>query len=300
MVKFDLTPALMDDILDALETQGKRFCVTEAGGIESVDADAEERGEKSGVFLPQWGSERGYEIREEFVKHLHAPAACVALQEALHTGRGAFRAFKDTLKAYPQVERLWHRYKRQRLSSYVWNWYDGLCDEWGIPPLAHADGFEAEEESLLLHEDFIFDRFDIDRDMDGAEKMMLKCLCEGRGERADDVAKAIVARWHSQLEARHKDGRDEDAIICRTIDGAQAGCVTGERDRVNRVVFVTGIAVAEEWRGLGIASALMDDFMAVHRGEHFTAVLPVTGDALEGLLKKSGFMKSGTLWVANA
>lgn len=289
--QFDLTSTLMGDIVDALETQGQHFAVDGTGGLVAI-GDGECAIECA--TLPKWGNAEGYAMREEFVKCLHAPFAREALQEALHTGRGAFRAFKDALASYPQVERLWHRYKRQQMESYVWAWYDSLCDEWGLEHLERLDDEDASTRDDLLCEDFVFSTFDTPRDGKEAAAAMAKGLSQST---PSNVAAAMASRWLKQCMTEN--AADAGGEMCRTLDGTFAGCVTTVRDGEHGVVFVTGIFVTEEWRGLGIARALMEKVLSLGGG-YFVASLPVTSGALEGLFKQACFEKGAAGYMAAA
>ena len=131
---FTLTAKLADEILQALENQEQTFvvdskneCLVPLSSKVSVDED-------SCYALPEWTSSQGFALREDFVSALHSPIAKDELQRILHSGRGVFRSFKNTLKEYPEVEKLWHQYKNKQMLSYINDWYNQLREIWGFFP----------------------------------------------------------------------------------------------------------------------------------------------------------------------
>lgn len=297
---FDLTQALTDEIVDALETQGKQF-------------------EVNGYPLPQWGSEEGFALREEFVRRLDFAAAKEAARSALHSGRGAFRTFKDTLKAYPAAERAWHRYKRRRMAEYVRQWYDGLCEEWGLEHLARG---EENGENELLEEDFVFEDIEIANNafeelaeiaFHSVREIASVATKEGRnrndeelcyenarnGESVAAVWEALAKRWRVQCEA-DKDAGTLSLIVCRSNDGIGIGGAAWTADKDRGAAFLVCLYVAQEWRLLGIGNRLLNaaiEKVKVAGCSCIISQLPVMDEAAEALLKKMMFEKSaGVFW----
>lgn len=120
---FALTEKLESEILQALENQEQKFLVDAQNSVlvssEKISAD-----EYSFFALPEWNSSDGFNLMEDFVSALHSPIAKDELQRILHSGRGVFRNFKDTLKKYPEVEKLWHGFKNRKMRLYINGWYN--------------------------------------------------------------------------------------------------------------------------------------------------------------------------------
>ncbi|MDR2730070.1 MAG: GNAT family N-acetyltransferase, partial [Treponema sp.] len=57
--------------------------------------------------LPQWGPKDGYRLMEKFTAGLNNPVARQELTAALNKNKGVFRAFRDVLEQYPEVEKIW-------------------------------------------------------------------------------------------------------------------------------------------------------------------------------------------------
>lgn len=315
-VPFELTKSLLDDILEAMDNRNERFVVavgeggtasvarwlSDAEGVLSKPLVAEGEPPSECYPLPEWTSDAGYALRCDFVRRLHAPIAADVLDEALHSGRGAFRAFKDAIRSYPQVERLWHRYKRQQMADCVWTWYDALCDEWGLEHLARTLDDEDGKTSDLLREDFDFAPFGAS-DRADVERAITVALQETSLPR--EAAAALVSRYHRQMAS------GAQGVAVRTVDGDFAGCITWEADSGNDlapagtsqdrgagcgVIFLTSIVVVKEWRGLGIASTLLEECTNDCGEGYVVCALPVTCDALDALMQKAMFQRAGTLW----
>lgn len=281
---FDLTQPLLDEVIDALETQGEPF-------------------EVKGYPLPKWGSAEGYALRGEFVSRLTSPLPKAALQEALHTGRGAFRAFKDVLKAYPLAQKAWHRYKKQRMASYVWQWYDALCDDWG---LEHLSRVTDEDSGDLLKEDFVFEMLEAKALQNGegealrgwqAVERMVKTACETAQGMPKEVGSSFAKRWQKNSELEAASG-EASGIVCKLPscldEGGKendeaVGCVTWT---AGDAVFLTSLYVAAEWRLLGIGGQLLNRAIEENSGKKVVSALPFMDGAAEALLKKALFERS--------
>ena len=195
---FELTETLADDIIFAMEDQSSESLVDSQHGVVvnayNDDCDREDEGRYYSV--PQWTSEDGFNLMEEFTSDLHVPQAREALLSALHSGRGVFRNFKSVLKSYPEVEKKWFAFKNKEMRRCVNDWYNGLRESWGLEKLNQT----VEETADLLHDDFLFREY---RPSD-AELLALGAepdhpLAEGVGL-GDDVH---VDQRHEQVGADH-------------------------------------------------------------------------------------------------
>ena len=152
---FPLTGSLFADILNALENQEQSFLI-DAESRTLVHADGITSDGIRYYSLPEWDSAAGFALRTEFADKLRAPLAKKELQRVLHSGRGVFKSFKNVLKEFPQVEKLWHLYKNKSMQRFIGSWYNSLREIWGLEQLE----LEPEENGDLLHDDFIFSEYD--------------------------------------------------------------------------------------------------------------------------------------------
>jgi GNAT superfamily N-acetyltransferase len=120
--------------------------------LNADDVKDDDGSEGDYVDLPEWGPANGFGLMENFTASLKNPPAQKRLSAALNRGRGVFRAFKDAIAEFPEVEKMWFAHKERALEKTVHTWYAGLCEERGIQKI----GEEPEETDELIKEDFQF------------------------------------------------------------------------------------------------------------------------------------------------
>jgi hypothetical protein len=158
-MQFELTEALLDDILFSMEDQdGVSYIDSQEGVVRSgwdtddlVENDEKERF----INLPEWDSSSGFRLMERFAAAFKNPLIRNELCAALDKGKGVFRAFKNTLNLHPEVEKLWFSFKEREMRREVIRWYNALREEWGLEKI----GLEPEETTDLVLEDFRFRDF---------------------------------------------------------------------------------------------------------------------------------------------
>lgn len=294
---FELTDALGEAIAKALENQDKKFLVDAQNSTlveESPDVCPDD---ERFYELPPWDSADGFSLMEDFVNDLHSPLAYTDLQEALHSGKGVFRGFKDVLKRYPLIERRWHYFKSRALLSYVNSWYNSLRESWGLEKL---DSEPEETEDLLL-DDFSFSEYDYEKDRQGAFELLKQAVQEIGSEFSSDVAQALGQVWISQFEYNSS---GQKGFVCKTFDGDYAGCVVWSPCPQNssKAVLLTGLFVEKKCRGLGIARELFEralDSLQAGGAQWVIIANTFVPDLMQGMLNRSGFKKIGSTWIAD-
>jgi GNAT superfamily N-acetyltransferase len=157
-MQFELTDAIIDEILFAMEDQNGDFLFdTREGVVVDQNDDGEEALEDTDdmeryVSLPEWDSSAGFSLMQGFAASVKNPVLQVELNKALNRGRGVFRAFKDCLASHSEVEKLWYAYKEKAMHDIIVAWYNALRVEWGLEKI----GPEPEETDDLILEDFKF------------------------------------------------------------------------------------------------------------------------------------------------
>ena len=151
-MNFELTAQMIDKIAFAMEDQKEQFAVdVESGELVPVSSPGIVSDDKH-VRLPLWGSAEGFHLMESFVTSIDNPAYREQLSRALTMGKGVFRAFKDTLKANKEIEKLWFAYKERRLRGVIISWYNANREARGLAKLPA----EPEETEELVLSDFSF------------------------------------------------------------------------------------------------------------------------------------------------
>jgi len=234
-MRFELNQALIDEILFFMEDQDGEFLLDTQEGIvistddEGFDEDADDRY----IGLPAWGPSNGFRLMERFTAGLHNALAREELSSALNRGRGVFRAFKDTLTRYPEIEKLWFDYKDREMKSEVLSWYNALRETWGLELI----GEEPEDIAGLALEDFRF-REGTAQDSDLAEELHGVCL-------HGDIF-AGMGEWVFPGDV---------CFAAETAGGDFAGYANAVRS--GEILRVCAVEVQAEYRGLGLGKALI-------------------------------------------
>ncbi|MBP3709220.1 MAG: GNAT family N-acetyltransferase [Treponema sp.] len=291
---FDLTNELTSEIAVALENQNEKFLVS-AKDSALIHATHGKADEENYYTLPEWNSEDGFKIREEFVNNLHAPFARDSLQTALHSGRGVFKKFKDTLKNFPEVEKVWYQFRNRKMHETIVNWYNSLRDIWGLEKLNHF----YEETSDLLHDDFTFQEYVSARDKDvirdSATSLDFNCTFPYK------IGNVFFELWRHFFE--FGDSLNQTGFICRALTGDFAGCITSSSFLTcdENTAVLTSFFVLETFRGLGIGNELFSMCLSdlKKRGKQYVVTANIViPDILIPLLERNGFEKAGSGFAA--
>jgi len=274
-MQFELTEALIDDILFAMEDQMGEFVMDTVEGIvsggvddpefdgEDLDDDDGEGGERY-IGLPEWDSADGFRLMERFAAGFRNPIVRDELTSALSHGRGVFRAFKDTLGRHPEAEKLWFAYKDKEMRREIIRWYNGLREEWGIEKI----GMEPEDTDDLVLEDFRFRPFRKE-DIFMAEELHRRHIEEARNKLIEEVAAFSTNGYANDIA----DVILNEAQALRTISGSSlehclvvesgseefAGYISGIKK--GAVFFIQNLEVKDKFRGLGLGEALLVKFL---------------------------------------
>jgi GNAT superfamily N-acetyltransferase len=267
-MQFELTDALADQILFAMEDQNGEYVLDARAGAVVDAAVLGEAGEADSVYpLPEWGSADGFRLMEGFAATLRNPIVRTDLTRALEKGKGVFRAFKDVLSGHPEVERLWFSYKEKQMRQEILDWYNALREAWGLDRI----GDEPEETGDLVLEDF---KFRPAESGDAEALRELRALCHPD---AAEPPEAFVAPGTTVL-------------VAESARGDIAGAVASVR--LGRAEKIAGLDVRPEFRGLGIGeellSRLIEDILP--RGAPTLLLdLPASADAFSRVLYRDGF-----------
>jgi ribosomal protein S18 acetylase RimI-like enzyme len=237
-MQFDLSQALIDDILFSMEDQDGDFLLdTQEGIVISTDDEDFVKDDDRYVSLPDWEPSDGFRLMEHFTAGLHNALVREELSAALDRGRGVFRAFKDTLSRYPEIEKLWFDYKNREMKREVISWYNALREAWGLELI----GEEPEDIAGLALEDFRF-REGAAQDSAPAEELHRTCLNENNG---DTAIFAGMGEWIFPGDV---------CFVAETAGGEFAGYISAVRN--DSILRICAVEVQAEYRGLGLGKAL--------------------------------------------
>ena len=279
-----------------MENQDVEYAVdAEEGQLVISDSDGHVPDDERYYILPEWGPSDGFELREEFVNNLHSPLAREELQDAMHSGRGVFKNFRNVLKNYPEIDKRWHIFKHRFMSARINEWYNSLREIWGLEKLDQLP----ESDETLVHDDFSFKVYDSEAD----KKTILLNITAGACEDETlppDVNGAFYGLWRTQFEGARIE--NQTGYICSSISDEFAGCITASPLLQNqeKIVMITSLFVPEQFRGLGIGTELID--MCISRltdcGKTWV-IIPSTiaPDILQPLLTRIGFRKINSGYI---
>jgi GNAT superfamily N-acetyltransferase len=253
-MQFELTEALIDNILFAMEDQNGIFYLDSREGTVIPEAGEEFDGDWNAedgrlVSLPGWDSSEGFRLMERFAAGFKNAVIRDKLTAALDRGRGVFRAFKDVLAGYPEAEQLWFAFKEREMRQVILDWYNGLREEWGLERM----GNEPEETGDLVLEDFRF-RDAAPKDREKAEALHRECVKELEEALRQNVPEEAARSFAGERAGGWVFPGDR-AIVAETGSGEFAAYLAaGIR---GDAVRVAALEVRPEYRGLGIGEALL-------------------------------------------
>lgn len=285
-----LTKDLLDSIIFAMEDQEnsyyldlkKGFLVrdVEIGSPETEDQEEEGHDPKRYIDTPEWEPSDGFHLMELFANRVRNPLYRHRLLEALESGKGVFRKFKDALSGLPVLERKWFSFKEEHLKRIVISWYREQKELMGMIDLGEEVDDLTEE---LLLEDFTLEEYEglPTDEMETFIQLILEEL--EAGEQFDQIASLLISR-------RLENELPEHYHLARNTDGSLAGMIayTPLSDRVIEVSF---FAVKKEFRGLGLFRLLFDTFSRQMARFHYpTIIVDLAGSSivLERLFSQYG------------
>ena len=259
----ELTGEMVDEIVFGMENQETDFFFNLQEGVlvpaEEVPEDAGERYQE----IPQWRPVDGFRLMERFVATVKNPLYRDELRGALNGGRGVFRRFKDILKQYEPLERLWYNYKDREMRQVVIDWYARVTEAGDLARLGEEP---VENESLLLS-DFVI------REEAGAGEHCTEELRRAVEEAYAEYAPALREHMSNMLISR----LDEETLVfsAETPQGERAGSLAVRvwENIVGSVMVISYIYIEEEFRGLGLSKVLLDKCVKAARREEVAELM---------------------------
>jgi GNAT superfamily N-acetyltransferase len=294
-MQFELTEALMDDILFSMEDQGNDFFVDTREGIvmgemdDEFEESPEDKAEDRYLSLPVWDSSSGYRLMERFAAGFRNPLLRDELTGALNRGKGVFRAFKNILSQHPEAEKLWFAFKEREMKKEILNWYNALREEWGLERI----GLEPEETGDLVLEDFRF-RGAEERDTGPATELHRQCLEEYRGLEGEEGGGLVPESILREADALWRFPGDL-ALAAETGTGDFVAYISASRE--GQVLRITALEVKHEYRGLGIGEALLSHLLARLDNAsigHILIDLPARAEGFSRVLLRESFKPYAT------
>jgi ribosomal protein S18 acetylase RimI-like enzyme len=279
-MSFELTEALINDILFSMEDQKGTFLLDSREGVVVDGAGDLEKPLEADRYirLPKWGPVEGFRLMERFTAALRNPLVREELVAALNRGKGVFRAFKNILEQRPETEKLWFAFKEREMKRKILRWYNGLREEWGLERI----GEEPEETGDLVLEDFRF-RQGLPEDRAAAEALHALCLRE-----LEELAAERHAVFFGEESPWAFPG--DLSLTAETAGGDFAGYIAALKQ--DAALHIRALEVRPEYRGLGIGEALLSRLIAAagEQGiDRIRADLPAGEEGFARVLLRENF-----------
>lgn len=293
-MEFDLTTEIIDQIIFAMEDQTQTWVVDTGTGVVSAVAGRPDRYPAPRfVPAPVWKPTDGYLLMERFVGGLRNAALADELRQALNSGRGVFRSFKDALRRNPEVERRWYRFKERSMRHVVYEWYNQVRELRGLERLSLEPPEESDELEELIESDFLFvtDPGSRGASIEAADR---SAFAESLGDLdPSDVEALYRARRSGMPAVDHPSSR---LVLAEDHAGQLAGFVWAERHASSRSpgesLRIAQVWVSPGYRGIGLATALVRRLVELSAADGLVRVSVELGEGalgLSGLFLEQGF-----------
>lgn len=249
---FSLSEELINEIIFSMEDQTSSYIFdSESCTLVKKESIDETKSDKY-ISLPTWDSVKGFHVMERFVSHLRNPMARVDLRDALFSGHGVFRNFKNVLKKYPEVYKMWHLYKEKEMKQIVVRWYNGLSEIWGFEKF--SEDFEDDE---LIFDDFVFREYE-SKDEEHILLSNVNIVSEIEERFSGELGCAMSDLWLYQQEISCLE--DDFTMIVETVSGDFAGFASLSVFSANapQTVLLSTLFIEPDFRGLGLAKGLLE------------------------------------------
>ena len=273
-MQFELSPEVYDRIIFAMEDQVSRSYVHRATGQVAVAERLEPADEY--VPTPRWKPADGFHLMEGFVTTVPNRYYREQLRDALSSGRGVFRSFKNALKQSRDLERSWYRFKEREMRRVVAEWYNREREAAGLERL----GPEPEETEDLTISDFTVSTA-LPHHLPAAGAVDREALIELGQVPAAELAACV------RLRRRALDAPESHVVVARTPGDEVVG-LAWARERApaphRDPVRLAGewellqLAVLSYYRGIGLGGRLLAVLGEAAR-EHAVTALHVKLDA---------------------
>jgi ribosomal protein S18 acetylase RimI-like enzyme len=309
-VTFPLTEELINQIIFAMEDQRNRFVVDrETGAMLREDElppgeaaeprlRATQAGEEPGALdgvpgrrsryltIPTWGPAEGFHLMERFVLKLRNPIFAEMLREALSSGQGVFRRFKDMLRKNREIERLWFAFKDKEMKQVVEQWYEAERELAGLERLAVGE----EPPLELVASDFSIIRGEA-RHVEPALKLDQKVFGELQAGLEPRLLAGAPAGPYNRSDLPPLLDRRSLFLAAELTGGEFAGFVWAVKDDPSSLRLAQ-LAVRKHFRGIGLGTQLLRRLlMEAREGGYVRVLAPLRGEglALSHLFEGLGF-----------
>ena len=300
MKEIVLNQEIIDQMIFAVENQNSTpFFDTEEGVLlyleNNPDTDFEGNPDRYWP-LPEWKPANGFQLMKQFVGQLNNPVYQKKLADALQSGKGVFRKFKDIIKESREMEKKWLLFKEKEMEKVILEWFELFSSS----KIYDTSEDIPEETSDLILSDFtieigneerweLFRQWDSDawneifQDKTRDEKEFYINRIRPNGEMNQEKGSVVVA-------ALEPEGGPVGFIWCRLFHFGN-----------NRsTAWIQQLYVLPEFRGIGIGKLLTEEAIRFLKGKNIIrieTILPSGRDFMEKFFKSLNISPS-TLWLS--
>ncbi|MBR1537042.1 MAG: GNAT family N-acetyltransferase [Treponema sp.] len=295
---FELTKSVIEELIFGMENQDGNYffdsensCIVPEDGLEEEEVDENE----NLYSLPDWRSSDGFQIMEEFAEALHADKVKAELFAALSNRRGVFKAFKNVLSKYPEIEKSYFSFKEKKMRSVVIEWYNSLRESWGLEKLNQ----DFEDYDDLVFEDFEFEPYNHKKDSDCILTEAKKIAEELKTSFEGEKGLAMSFLWLRNFDFENP--TELTGLVCRSASGDFAGTLLFSHfpSFAKNVVALTSVFVNQNFRSLGLARELFSRGISYLKSQGIQDFIIADSlpDFLEPLVTRCGFEKKGSYYI---
>lgn len=265
MEVFNLDKSKINEILYHMENQNQESCVEVSTG-QIFDITEKDINRSDYYPLAKWSPVEGFRVMNDFVFQLKNPILKDELTRVLNSGHGVFRKFKNVLKNYPEVEKVWFSFKKGEMKDHIINWYNQVREYAGLDQLLE-DSLDDDEDILGFDftivapqaEDF---DFLLNSDKEGVKELY--------SAYPEDVVNDIYLQKRGDVEREVIN--DDYIYIAKTPSGESVGVAWATGYTLGRsfdVMEILQLYVIPEFRGLGIGKLLLNTLLKRYKDGQF-------------------------------
>jgi GNAT superfamily N-acetyltransferase len=279
-----LTLEMIDAIVFGMENQKDSFYFDSETGTLFNAEELQEKPSRTMMEIPQWNPALGFQLMEKFVANLKHPISRNELRQALGQGKGVFRRFKNALKQFPEVEKVWFSFKEREMRKIVIDWFTRWAEAEGWEML----GPEPEDLDDLVNSDF-------ELSIQAAEHWVIENDLHVFSDMVPQkpLAELLYPLCRPDLEILE----DDILLILKGSDGEKASYLW-LRQLDDTTYAILQLYSWPEYRGLGLSIRLMEaveDYVKNRAGETLIFLVPLEHGKYENRLLEMGYAR-WALW----
>ena len=281
--KLTISTEILDRVVYGMENQKEQLF------LDPTDGTLKQLAKDAGLIpLPPWDSSSGYRLMDNFITSLPDRTLAARLRDALDSGTGVFRRFKDILSERPLNQQLWRQFKKRVMRKEAYNWLSRWSDFLELSDLA------AEPEDM---EDLTKLEFTLRSAAAGDLRILERWDREAQNERypaLSEKERDNTTRWERGNSIMELD----DLLVAETLEGQMVG-FSWIRVRDGEG-WLLQLFILPEFRGMGVSKMLLDrsfdravELGAIRLGVYQTD----SGIFLTDWLKRNGFQSEVVAWT---